>query len=460
MEKEIKNKTPHCLVIPYPTQGHINPMLQFSKRLLQKGIKITLVNTISTSKTITTKNLNKSFEYETISDGFDDGGLTSAKDIDTYIDTFRRTGSQTLDQLLHKLTTTNNHVDCVIHDAFLPWIVDVANKFQLPVAVFLTQACSVNNINFHAFKGWLGLPLLEKEIVLPGLPKLEASDFPSFLYRYGTHPGYFDLLTNQFSMIDRVDWVLANTFYELEQEVVEWLMKIWPLKTIGPCVPSMFLDKRLKDDNEYGGSIFAINSCIKWLDTKPKGSVVYVSFGSRSSLSEDQMNELACGLKNCGRYFIWIVRESEKGKLREGFSESLEKGLIVTWCQQLEVLEHEAVGCFVTHCGWNSILEALSLGVPVIAMPIWTDQITNAKLVVDVWKVGVKGVADEKGIVRSERIGECIREMMESEKGNEMKKNAMKWMSVARNCVDEGGTSDENIAEFVNELTLRRRNSS
>ncbi|XP_058779084.1 mogroside IE synthase-like [Vicia villosa] len=459
MEKETKTKTPHCLVIPYPTQGHINPMLQFSKRLLQKGTKITLVNTISNSKTISTINLNKSFQFETISDGFDHGGLTSAKNIETYIDTFRRTGSQTLDQLLHKLASTDNPVDCVIHDAFLPWIVDVAKKFQLPVAVFLTQACCVNSINFHAFKRWLDLPLLETEIVLPGLPKLDASDLPSFLYQYGTHPGYFDLLTNQFSMIDQADWVLANTFYELEQEVVEWLMKIWPLKTIGPCVPSMFLDKRLKDDNEYGGSIFTTNSesCIKWLDTKPKGSVVYVSFGSRASLSEDQIHELACGLKNCGRYFIWIVRETEKGKLPKGFLELSEKGLIVTWCQQLEVLEHEAVGCFVTHCGWNSTLEALSLGVPVIAMPIWTDQITNAKFFVDVWKIGVKGVADEKGIVRRETLEDCIKEMMETEKGNEMKKNAMKWKSAARNCVDEGGSSDENIADFVKELTLRGR---
>jgi pathogen-inducible salicylic acid glucosyltransferase len=220
MEKEIKNQTLHCLIIPYPTQGHINPMLQFSKRLHQKGTKITLVNTISTSKTmITTINLNNSIDFETISDGFDEGGLTAAKTIETYKETFRRTGSQTLEQLIDKLTSSNNTVDCVIYDAFLPWVVDVAKKFELPVAVFLTQSCSVNNINFHAFKEWLDLPLLEREILLPGLPKLDASDLPSFLYKYGTHKGYFDILTNQFSMIDKVDWVLANTFYELEPEV-------------------------------------------------------------------------------------------------------------------------------------------------------------------------------------------------------------------------------------------------
>jgi len=236
-------------------------------------------------------------------------------------------------------------------------------------------------------------------------------------------------------------------------------MKIWPLKTIGPCVPSLFLDKRIQDDNDYGINILTPNSesCIKWLVNKPKGSVVYVSFGSRASLSEDQTEEIAYGLKNCGRFFIWVVRESEKGKIPKGFSETLEKGLIVTWCQQLEVLAHEAVGCFVTHCGWNSTLEALSLGVPVIAMPIWTDQITNAKFIVDVWNIGVIGIGDEKGVVRRETIDDCIREIMDTEKGNELKKNAMKWKNVAKNAVDEGGSSDKNIVEFVNEVTLRRR---
>lgn len=218
MENQRKNHVTHCLVLPYPSQGHINPMIQFSKRLIQQGIKVTLVNTISTMKTITNINLT-SINFETISDGYDEGGLTSAKNIESYKETFWRIGSQTLTQLLHKLQSSNNPIDCVVYDAFLNWSFDVAKSFDLLVAVFLTQACSVNNINFHAFKRWLELPLLQNEVLLPGLPKLDASDLPSFLYKFGTHPGYFDILLNQFSKIDKADWVLANTFYELEQDV-------------------------------------------------------------------------------------------------------------------------------------------------------------------------------------------------------------------------------------------------
>ncbi|XP_004489749.1 mogroside I-E synthase-like [Cicer arietinum] len=132
------------------------------------------------------------------------------------------------------------------------------------------------------------------------------------------------------------------------------------------------------------------------------------------------------------------------------FFESLsENGLIVTWCLQLQVLEHESVVCFVTHCGWSSTLEALSLGVAVIAMPIWTDQITNAKFIVDVWKIGVKAIGDdEKGIVRRETIVDFIRKVMESEKGNELEKNCIKWKNLANNSVDEGGSSDGNIVNL------------
>ncbi|CAK8532785.1 unnamed protein product [Lathyrus sativus] len=457
MEKQRKSHAPHILVLPYPLQGHINPMLQFSKRLIQNGAKVTLVNTISIWNKINNNIDLNSFEIESISDGYDNGGLSSAESMESYKETFWKVGPKTLSQLLDKLQSSNKPVDCVVYDAFLHWTFDVSKSFGIPVAVFLTQACSVNSINFHAFMKWIELPISKSEIVLPGLPKLEASDLPSFLYQYGTYPGYFDILTNQFSKIDQADWVLVNTFYELEPKVVDWLAKKWRLKTIGPCVPSMFLDKRLQNDKDYGISIFGPNSeaCIKWLDNKPKNSVVYVSFGSLAGLSEDQTNEIAYGLRDSGVYFIWVIRDSEKHKISKEFMElSLEKGLIVNWCPQLQVLTHEGVGCFVTHCGWNSTLEALSVGVPVIAMPLWTDQITNAKLIVDVWKIGVRAVKDEKEVVRREILEDCVKKIMETEKRNEIKKNAMKWKSLAKNSVDQGGSSDKNIVEFVKGLAL------
>lgn len=231
--------------------------------------------------------------------------------------------------------------------------------------------------------------------------------------------------------------------------------KLWPLRTIGPTIPSMYLDKRLENDKDYSINLFKPNNgaCMRWLRAKPKGSVIYVSFGSLAALEEEQMIELAWGLKGTNYYFLWIVRAQEEDKLPNKFKEEIsEKGLVISWCAQLEVLAHESVGCFVTHCGFNSTLEALSLGVPMVAMPQWTDQRTNAKYVEDVWEVGKRARPDEKGVVRREVIQLCIRDVMEERKGKQMKKNAIKWRNLAKDAVSEGGSSDTNIDEFVSKL--------
>lgn len=129
-------------------------------------------------------------------------------------------------------------------------------------------------------------------------------------------------------------------------------------------------------------------------------TVVYVSFGSIASFEKQQMEEIACFLKECSQYFLWVVRKSEEANLPKDFEKKTEKGFVVTCCSQLKVLAHEAIGCFVTHCGWNSTLETLCLGVPTIAIPFWSDQSTNAKLMEGVWKMGIRAPYDEKKVVR------------------------------------------------------------
>uniref|UniRef100_A0A7C8YBY5 Uncharacterized protein n=1 Tax=Opuntia streptacantha TaxID=393608 RepID=A0A7C8YBY5_OPUST len=174
-----------------------------------------------------------------------------------------------------------------------------------------------------------------------------------------------------------------------------------PVRTIGPAIPSVYLDKRLPDDRDYGLSLFKpeTNICIPWLDAKEEGSVVYASMGSLASFGNEQMEEMAVALEKCDNYFLWVVRASEEDKLPSNFKErTSEKGIVVNWCPQLEVLAHRAVGCFVTHCGWNSTLEAISLGVPMVAFPWWSDQPTTAKCIADFWKVGVRVKVIEKGI--------------------------------------------------------------
>jgi pathogen-inducible salicylic acid glucosyltransferase len=208
----------HCLVLTYPSQGHINPMMQFSKRLEHKGVKVTLVITNFISKTMH-KEASSNIALETISDGYDEGGIAEAESAHGYLDRFRRVGSQTLTQLIEKLSSSGGPVDCVVYDPFLPWALDIAKKFGLVGAVLFTQSCAVDNIYYHVHKGVLKVPLSETEILLPGLPPLQPQDMPSFIYDFGSDPAYYDTLVGQFHNFDKADWVLVNTFYELEQEV-------------------------------------------------------------------------------------------------------------------------------------------------------------------------------------------------------------------------------------------------
>ncbi|TMW82181.1 hypothetical protein EJD97_006598 [Solanum chilense] len=446
----------HCLILPFPGQGHINPMLQFSKRLQSKRVKITIALTKSFLKTM--QELSTSVSIEAISDGYDDGGFHQAENFVAYMTRFKEVGSDTLSQLIKKLANSDCPVNCIVYDPFIPWAVEVAKQFGLFSAAFFTQNCVVDNLYYHVHKGVIKLPPTknDEEILIPGFPNsIDASDVPSFDNRPEAER-IVEMLANQFSNLDKVDCVLINSFYELEKEVIDWMSKIYPIKTIGPTIPSMYLDKRLHDDKEYGLSVFKpmTNECLNWLNHQPINSVVYVSFGSITKLGDDQMEELAWGLKNSNKSFLWVVRSTEEPKLPKNFIEELtsEKGLVVSWCPQLQVLEHESTGCFLTHCGWNSTLEAISLGVPMVAMPQWSDQPTNAKLVKDVWEIGIRAKQDEKGIVRREVIEECIKLVMEEDKGKLIRENTKKWKEIARNVVDEGGSSDKNIEELVSKL--------
>lgn len=249
------------------------------------------------------------------------------------------------------------------------------------------------------------------------------------------------------------------------------MSKVCPILPIGPTLPSFYLDKRVENDKDYGLNLFGSSpndasiistrtTITNWLNNKPKSSVIYVSFGSLASLQEKQIQEIALALKETNHYFIWVVRTlEEESKLPKDFVQEIiksQKGLLVRWSCQIEVLSNDSIGCFLSHCGWNSSIEALSFGVPIIGMPQWSDQLMNAKLIEDVWKVGIrlKLVLDddgdeELGFVCREEIEDCIKQVMEGEKGKEMKRNALKWKDLAKEAISEGGTSDQSIDEFI-----------
>lgn len=198
-------------------------MLQFSKHLHRKGVKVTLVTTLFAYNKLMHKSSSSEssfFALETISDGYDQGGSAHAQSVEAYLDRFWQVGSQTLSQLLERLSTTGCPVDYIVYDSFMPWPLDVAKKFGIVGAAFFTQSCAVGNIYYHVHRGLLKLPLSDQsQILVPGLPPLEPWDMPSFVYDFGSYPAVYNMVVSQFSNVDKADLVLCNTFFELEEQV-------------------------------------------------------------------------------------------------------------------------------------------------------------------------------------------------------------------------------------------------
>ncbi|XP_059640855.1 UDP-glycosyltransferase 74B1-like [Cornus florida] len=447
----------HVIVLTYPAQGHINPLLQFAKRLASKGLKATLATTHYTVNSIRAGGVG----VEPISDGYDDGGFKHAPSVEAYLESFKMVGSRTLNELILKFKHSASPVNCLVYDSLLPWALDVAKQLGIYGAVFLTNSASVCSMYWQIEHGLLTLPVRPEMVPLslPGLPPLGVSDMPSFIAQPATHSAYLAVIMEKFSILEQNDWVFVNTFEDLESELAKVMSGLWPLVMVGPMVPSAFLDQQIEGDTDYGANFWEPvgDRCLRWLETKPPKSVIYVAFGSMAEIAAKQVEEIAWGLKGSNKHFLWVMKESENEKLPVEFLNSIdETGLVVTWCNQLEVLAHQAVGCFMTHCGWNSTLEGLSLGVPMLAMSRWSDQPMNAKFLEDVWRVGVRAKKDEEGILRREELEMCIKEIMVGEKSDEIRKNASMWRESAKSAVSRGGSSDKNIDKFVEVLLVGR----
>ncbi|WVZ65577.1 hypothetical protein U9M48_014916 [Paspalum notatum var. saurae] len=455
LDDEVKPGS-HVLLLPYPSQGHVHPMLQFAKRLAFHGLRPTLAVTrfiLATCAPDATA--CAAVRFAAVSDGFDRGGFGECGDVTAYLSRLEAAGSATLADLLRDEAAQGRPVRALVYDAFLPWAQGVARGHGAAAVAFFTQPCAVNVTYGHVWRRRVGMPV-DGTVRLPGLPKLGPDGLPWFLkVGPGPYPAYFELVIRQFVGLEEADDVLVNSFYELEPQEASYMASAWRAKTIGPTVPASYIgDDRLPSDTKYGLHLFELTTapCIAWLDAHPARSVVYTSFGSLSNLDPLEMREVAQALLDAGRPFLWVVRASETHKLPAGYEDAAAAaaGLVVTWCPQLEVLAHRAVGCFLTHCGWNSTAEALATGVPMVGVPQWTDQPMNAEYVDAVWRVGVRvRPAAADGLVRRGEVVRGIDEVMDGERSGEYRSNAAAWMEKARAAGREGGSSDKNIAEFV-----------
>ncbi|KAI5010244.1 hypothetical protein ZWY2020_012381 [Hordeum vulgare] len=442
----------HVLLLAFPeAQGHLNPMLQLGRRLAYHGLRPTLVTTRHLLATVPPP--LPPFRVAAISDGFDDGGMAACPDFREYVHRLAAAGSDTLEALFLSEARAGRPVRVLVYDPHLPWAGRVARAAGVPTAALFSQPCAVDVVYGEVYAGRVGLPVVDGS-ALRGLLSVDLGpeDVPSFVAAPGSYRVLLDAVVGQFDGLEDADDVFVNSFHELETKEADYLASTWRVKTIGPMLPSFYLDDdRLPSNKTYGFDLFDDTSpCMAWLDRQLPSSVVYASYGTVADLDQAQLEEIGYGLCNSAKQFLWVVRSLDEHKLSQQLRDNCkERGLIVSWCPQLDVLSHKATGCFLTHCGWNSTTEAIVTGVPLLAMPQWTDQPTTAKYIESAWGIGVRVHRDKEGIVRKEEVERCIREVLDGERKQEYMKNSDMWMTKAKEAMQKGGSSDKNIAEFA-----------
>lgn len=212
----------HILALPMPFQGHMNPMLQFSKRLASKGLKVTLLN-------FTDKQWSKSAEHGSVNIEliFDDtlfSAVSGQEDDDimsgyAYLKNLYAAVKRRLPEVVAKHGESGYPISCLVYDSVMPWALDIAKQLGLFGAVLFTQSCAVTQIYYEVYQGKLKVPVEKAHVELEGMPPLEIYDLPTFLYDLENYPISLSLSTSQFFNIKEADWVFFNTFNSLEDEV-------------------------------------------------------------------------------------------------------------------------------------------------------------------------------------------------------------------------------------------------
>ncbi|KAI0515671.1 hypothetical protein KFK09_008337 [Dendrobium nobile] len=359
--------------------------------------------------------------------------------------------------------------DCVVTDLFLPWTYDVATTRGILRLVFHATsnflACATSALQ------QCRLPVDKVEFfVLPGLPhriemlKTQIIDFNKLA---GTPMEFMMETLKEAAEVEVKNYgALMNSFYELESEYADHNCKrvgrVWNVGPVSLC------NKEVIDKSTRGGEYPAfVNECLKWLDKKPTGSVVYMCFGSMSLFSVEQLSEMALGLEASRHPFVWVMRNEGNDWIPKGYEERIKDvGMLIRgWVPQLAILNHDAVGGFVTHCGWNSSLEGISVGLPMVTWPLCADQFFNEKLLVDILKVGIMVGSkvntfnmETRPILKALVVETAIRRLMEDGmEANERRRRAKQLREMANRAVNKGGSSYEEIKNLMNELIDRKK---
>lgn len=474
-------KKAHLVFVPSPGIGHLATTVEFAKLLVSQhdGLYITMfiMNLPYDSKAgayIDSLIASSSIPQERISFiNLPQVNMDTGIKPMLFLVSFVENQKPHVREAVRRLTSTQSdsvsdspRLAGFVVDMFCTTMIDVANEFGVPTYAFFTSSA-----------GFLGLMLhfqqlreekvldtaelkndLEAELVVPSFSsRVPVKALPDVIL----DESRVDHIFNFFRRLRETKGILVNTYAELESHAVRSLSD-GKTPTVYPVGP--ILNLNCDDQNEI----------IKWLDDQPESSVVFLCFGSMGYFSETQVREIASAIEQSGFRFIWALRKPPpKGKINfpseyedfkevlpdEFFDRTAEIGKVIGWAPQVAILSHPAIGGFVSHCGWNSILESLWYGVPIATWPFQAEQQLNAfemvkelGLAVEItldYKRDLSG-ADNKIILSAEKIEEGLRKVMEHD--SDIRKRVKEIREKSRKALINGGSSHSSLHRLISDL--------
>ena len=460
---------PHIAIFPSPGMGHLIPLLELAKLLaLHHNFHITCIISALGSPSKAMKEV-----LQVLPTSIDHVFLppVSSEDLEGLLPEVQTilTLTRSLPPLRDVLKSTR--FAAFIVDTFGMDALDVAKEFNIsPYIFFLSNAFALSLV--------LHLPKLDETISgeyrdqaeplkLPGCVPIHGRDLAEPVQDRTSD--WYKMFLRSTKRMRLAEGIMFNTFMELEENAIKALLdeeaKSLPLYPIGPIVQT-------GSSNQVKGS-----DCLRWLDNQPHGSVLFVCFGSGGTLSYEQTNELAFGLELSEQKFLWVVRTPNNESadaaylsdqtlennpltsLPKGFVERTKgQGLVVpSWAPQIQVLSHSSTGGFLSHCGWNSTLESIIQGIPLIAWPLFAEQRMNAVLLAEDLKVAIRPKANYKGLVDREEIAKVVKGLMVGEEGKKVHSRMKDLKDAAENALSADGSSTKALIDLASHWTNQAR---
>jgi len=474
IKMESQSQKLNVIFLPHPSPGHMNPMIDTARLFAKHGVNVTIITTQANAllfKNAIDNDTCSGYSIKTCVLQFPSAQVGLPEGVENIKD---GTSIEMLTKISYGIAMLREQIeilfqdlqpDCIVSDMFYPWTVESAAKLGVPRIYYYSSSyfssCCAHFI--RKYKPHENLVSHDQLFSIPELPhNIEITSLQLEEW-YRTRNLFADYLDVVYESESKSYGTLYNSFHDLESDYEQLYKSTMRIKawSVGPV--STWIKK---DD----GNIAIEPKLLNWLNSKPNDSVLYVSFGSLTRLSRAQIVEIAHGLEISSHNFIWVVRKKDGGKMKDSFLQDFEqrmkeskKGYIIwNWAPQLLILDHPSIGGIVTHCGWNSILESLSVGLPMIAWPMFAEQFYNEKLLVDVLKIGVSvgskvnkfwSSVDDDDLVRREEIAKAVAVLMGiGEESGEMRRRARKLCDAAKNSIEESGPSYNNLMQLIDEL--------